>query len=47
MIARVTCDHLALENAVMLPLVRRRLTDRDLTMLTVRMWWRRRPVALG
>ncbi|HMA14803.1 MAG: hemerythrin domain-containing protein [Bacteroidota bacterium] len=45
--ARNERRHLALENAVMLPLARRRLTDRDLTMLTVRMWWRRRPVALG
>lgn len=39
--------HLALENAVMLPLARRRLAESDLTMMTVRMWWRRRPVALG
>lgn len=45
--ARNERRHLALENAVMLPLARRRLADKDLTMLTVQMWWRRRPVALG
>lgn len=45
--ARNERRHLALENAVMLPLARRRLTDRDLTRLTVQMWWRRRPVGPG